>query len=565
MATTQLRAAAAATTLLAVIGTSAVAAGSAAAEATATETVNCNSGNLQTALDDVSSGGTVKVTGTCVGNFSITKSVTVEGAPSAILDGANSGRVLVIGTSLSVRLSHLAVEDGNFGGGAGIFLGDSAHLRLTHVTVAHNDSYSGGGGLATDDNTVVTVISSTFSFNSSALADNTPVNLGGGAIDSAGRLTIDHSTFTHNSVKAMSENSSAHGGAIDANGPLDITDSTFAHNLVQGTDAEGGSIDITGSSTKVVKSTFTDDTADGVDPNARQTAAGGSIISDSTTTSLSGVHITGSRASVDGPFGGQASGGGALLISRGKITGSVFQKDSTVATTTGSNSQTLSQGGGILVEPNASTAIRRTTLEGNTASATSTQGYAYGQGGGVFAFGRLSLAASTISHNTTNASSGVLANSNGGGAMVSSQVHPTTLTNSTVAKNTSHATLSQGAASTATATATGGGLQDESEEMTFRYTPSRGTRLTERPAVKAAEWTSPPACRCRNRQPSAVSGRVTKPIQVHSVGADSSHRVGTCSAVCVAARRARNTRTSAAGTPTLGHSPPTVARPRRSR
>jgi hypothetical protein len=476
----QLRVAAAATALLAGLVMSDVAAGTAAASASVKK-VNCNSnGDLQSALDAVNAGGTVQVTGVCTGTFSIAKNVTINGSPSATLDGGGLGTVLDIAPSLKVTLSHITVQDGFDSDGSGILVGDGTHLRLSHVAVSHNHSFGSGAGLATDANTVVAADHSTFSFNNSALSNNTPVNLSGAAISSAGTLILDHSSFTDNSVTANSENSDAAGGAVYAVGKLEVTDSTFARNVVRGTTAQGGSIYAFGASTKIVNSTFTDDRAIGVDTASAQAAGGGSVFSMATTNVMQGVRITGSRAEMNGPIGGQALGGGALFMDPVTITGSVFSGDAATGATTGSNNEAFVQGGGLLLEPAAATKISRTTLSGNTVTASSTQGLAFAQGGGVFAYGQLGLSTSTISHNKAAASSGVLASGNGGGIMVSSQADPTTVTNSTIADNTSAATLSTGAGPTATAIGSGGGVQDKSNHLSFRYDTIAGnsTRAT---------------------------------------------------------------------------------------
>jgi Right handed beta helix region len=465
----QLRVAAATTALLAGLGMSAVAADNAAA-APSVKKVNCDSGgSLQSALNAVKAGGTIEVSGVCAGNFSIAKNVTVDGAPHATLTGGGVDRVLDIAKNLTVKLSDMTVEDGYSSDGSGIFVGDSAHLLLSDVTVSHNQAYSGGAGLATDDDAVVTAVHSTFSFNSAAQANNTPVTLRGAAIWSGGTVIVHHSTFADNSLTPTSANSAAFGGAIFVVGKLDVTDSTFTRNIVRGITAEGGSINATGSSMKISDSTFTDDQAVASDATDALTATGGSIYSMATTNVLQGVRITGSRAEISGAQGGQALGGAALFAAPATIKASVFKDDVAKGTTTGGNSEILAQGGGLLLEPSATTTISRTTLDGNTVSASSTQGSAYAEGGGAFSFGQLTVSSSTISHNQVAATSGVMANGSGGGIMVSSQVGHTTVTNSTIANNTSAATKSKGAGPSVTTIGSGGGVQDGSETVSFRY------------------------------------------------------------------------------------------------
>jgi hypothetical protein len=466
VSTMQLRVATAVAAVLAGLVASAVTTGTATATPSV-KTVNCdNGGSLQSAINAVAVGGTVKVSGVCNGNFSITKNVTVAGAPAATLDGGGTGTVLTIAPNLKVVLSHVAVQDGFSQTGSGMFVGADTHLSLSHVTVSHNLAFSDGAGIAADDNTVLTANHSTFSFNNSALSNNTPVDLTGAAISSAGSVSLNHSSITNNSLSAMSVDSIALGGAVYVLMNLTVTDSTFAHNVARGTGAQGGSIYAAGTSTTIVNSTFTDDAATGADPADSQSAGGGSIMSVGTTNSIRGVRIAGSRAEVTGPQGGLATGGGADFAKSATITDSTFSDDAATAAATGMNSEVIAQGGGLMLESNATTTISRTTLDDNVVTAKSTQGDAYAEGGGLLALGELTVSSSTISHNKVAASSGTLALGSGGGIMVSSQTQPTTITNSTVADNSSAATRSNGVGP---AVGSGGGVQDESTAMRLRY------------------------------------------------------------------------------------------------
>jgi hypothetical protein len=162
-------------------------------------------------------------------------------------------------------------------------------------------------------------------------------------------------------------------------------------------------------------------------------------------------------------------GGGALFEQAATITGSVFNGDSATGTTTGNNDEVFATGGALLLEPESTARVSRTTVEGSTAGASSAAGTAYAEGGGVFSYGALGVSGSTLSGNKATASGAVISQGTGGGLMVSSQVHPTTVTDSTIAKNSASATLSQDAGPSPTVVGTGGGVQDESENLAFRY------------------------------------------------------------------------------------------------
>jgi nitrous oxidase accessory protein NosD len=60
----------------------------------ATITVNCSSQNLQTKINAAAAGSTLLIKGTCVGNFTVDKNLTLKGNPSATLDGNDSGTTL---------------------------------------------------------------------------------------------------------------------------------------------------------------------------------------------------------------------------------------------------------------------------------------------------------------------------------------------------------------------------------------------------------------------------------------------------------------------------------------
>jgi predicted outer membrane repeat protein len=336
------------------------------------------------------------------------------------------------------------------------------------VTVSHNHAYYNGGGIATDDNAVVTVSHSVFSFDTAALEDNTPVDDNGGAISSGGTVIVDHSVFSDNLVESTSQNSSAQGGAIYVAGKLTVTDSTFARNVVRGTIAQGGSIYASTTSMKVVDSTFTDDRATGVDPTDGQTANGGSIYSNAVASLVQGTHITGARAQASGPVDQEVAGGAALFTAAVTITGTEFNNDAATGTTT-SNNEVFVTGGALMFEPDSMAKLSHTTVEGSTASASSPLNSAYAEGGGVYSFGILNIASSTLSGNKATAVSGSMANANGGGLMVSSQAHATTVTDSTIAKNAVSATLSKNPSPSPLIIGTGGGVQDESENLAFRY------------------------------------------------------------------------------------------------
>ncbi|MGW7529984.1 hypothetical protein [Streptomyces sp. NPDC054783] len=57
------------------------------AHAAQVTTVNCPTQNLRTTINDATPGSTLQVSGTCTGNFTITKNLMLIGIGGAVLDG----------------------------------------------------------------------------------------------------------------------------------------------------------------------------------------------------------------------------------------------------------------------------------------------------------------------------------------------------------------------------------------------------------------------------------------------------------------------------------------------
>ena len=111
----------------------------AAPASAATTTVNCPSGDLQSAINAAAAGTNVYVTGTCTGTFTIPKNLTLIGP--AILDGGGNGPVVTVPGGVIAKLSALTVQNGNtplagtgFGtvGGGGI--SNAGNLTLSNAT-----------------------------------------------------------------------------------------------------------------------------------------------------------------------------------------------------------------------------------------------------------------------------------------------------------------------------------------------------------------------------------------------------------------------------------------------
>ncbi|MFF4042073.1 hypothetical protein [Streptomyces sp. NPDC001816] len=118
-----------------------------ASPATAAQTaVNCPTNDLQTAINNASSGDTLLVRGTCTGNFVIDRNLTLIGRRGAVLDGNQTGFTVRINSGVQAQLTTLTITNGRADNGGGIAnLGGT--LTVTRSTVRNNTATNNGGGI----------------------------------------------------------------------------------------------------------------------------------------------------------------------------------------------------------------------------------------------------------------------------------------------------------------------------------------------------------------------------------------------------------------------------------
>ncbi|MGW7002741.1 hypothetical protein ACWGCW_07915 [Streptomyces sp. NPDC054933] len=210
---------------------------------------------LRTAIDNAPSGATLRVEGTCIGPFTITRDLTLIGIGHAVLDGDYADSTVTVApasaSGVRVRLACLTIIHGvprGDGTGGGIF--NRGTLTLDHSTVKDNSARIGGGidnlGMVSLTNSVVKDntanvgggvdnVLGTVSLTNSAVKDNTAVNGGGFNNGLSGRLTLDRSTVHHNRVTGR-------GGGIfnDANGSVTLMRSSVHENSASGIPGSAG-------------------------------------------------------------------------------------------------------------------------------------------------------------------------------------------------------------------------------------------------------------------------------------------------------------------------------------
>jgi CSLREA domain-containing protein len=171
----------------------------------------------------------------------------------------------------------------------------------------------------------------------------------------------------------------ARSGDLDLAGPLHL----------QGT---GATIDATGTGERVVQVTGGSVDVANVTLQGGQADVGAGILTGSgTTTTLTGVTVTGNAAS--------GRGGGVDAAQSGGVGATVSIAGSTISSNTATQG-----GGGVLVEANGSLTVGSTTFADNVACPTTCSGQSWG--GGIYSESPVALTASTFAGNDTPNGSG---------------------------------------------------------------------------------------------------------------------------------------------------------------
>ncbi|HXJ63852.1 MAG TPA: hypothetical protein VNN79_08870, partial [Actinomycetota bacterium] len=363
--------------------------------------VHCPQDDLAAALADAPYGATVQVTGTCTGNFTVDKNLTLAGAPSAKLDGGGTGRTLLIFGFHDVHLRHLTITGGIDQIGGGILFG-GGRLTLDHVRVSGNSAtgvpnqgFGHGGGIDVDNPSFVTITNSTISNNHVTASGDAGRFADGGGIYVEGQLTIVDSVVGANTASASSTDNAGlgEGAGVFVFGTLSMTRTKIANNAASGqgpdfASARGGGLFWSGGRNDVVS------------------------IVDSTFTS--------NHAAISNDGGAHAEGGGLWLLNDqdepATIRGTTFDGNQAVATSSGAAAE--ASGGGIYGTGNDFNLVLH--MSGSTVSNSSVTATgnttAEGDGGGIELLGSGGLTKVRLLHNaiTTHAGSGAATGGGGG-------------------------------------------------------------------------------------------------------------------------------------------------------
>jgi hypothetical protein len=462
--------------------------------------VNCQSQSLQARINAAPAGSTLLVKGTCVGNFTLGKSLTLQGNPAATLDGNHAGTTLTIKNTPTVHLVGLTITRGLAAEGGGINQA-AGKLTLVRVQVSDNfaiDHFGAGGGIWSGAGSVVITSSAVNGNVAYATVPPLASAQGGGIYSSSGSVSITRSSVNGNRAEGSGESSTAEGGAIFSDGTLTITSSNVDGNAATAGPtgagfANGGAI--RGRGVTVTASTFTGDSAEATDTGSDQAAvqggaislikgaplarisssaftndravaksAGGQVFADggaiqvtnsSVGLRLVGSHVTGAQLRASGGSLVDAHGGAVAAQSPLTMIGSSVT-GSTIVGTAGTDTLDV-EGGGIA---GTSATIARSTIADNHLSGTSASSDATAIGGGGRFTDTFVMSASTVSGNTVDATAGAgsTASAHAGGVQVTGTSTANKVTNSTIAGNAVHG-------HGPTAFAAGGGLESTASSL----------------------------------------------------------------------------------------------------
>jgi hypothetical protein len=441
--------------------------------------VNCarSGANLQTKLNAAPPGATIRIKGTCAGNFTISKRVTLKGNPTATLDGNDGGSVVFV-NGVPARFVDLKIVDGTATNGGGVY---SAAGKLTFIrtTVSGNRAVNGGGGIAAT--APVVLRNSRVTGNIVEQNSSGPMVTGGGI--SATQVTLDHTTVRLNTAHAVGATNPtrAYGGGIyvSGGGALVATRSHIDRNTARAdgpsaTAIGGGAIQQTGGDAfRITSSTLNSNKAladsivgtafaqggalqtarliakrtefvgNRIDSSADLSAAnasGGALLLTTLASTLTSVEIRKTRVNVNAP-GNALAQGGAVSSANGTakltITGSTVS--GATVTVHSSGGTATAYGGG--VSSVGTLSVTRTTVAGNSLAATSDASTATATGGGIRADNNLSVLSSTVSGNRIATAVGnSQATSRGGGIGLATAPDLARVVNSTVTRNSVKAT-----------------------------------------------------------------------------------------------------------------------------
>ena len=334
--------------------------------------------DLAPAISAATAGDELDITGSCIGNYTVGKNLTLQGintaGAKATLDGSQAGTVLTVNPGVVATLSTLRITHGAGTGLNGGGITSNGTLTVNDSTISGNTVAGFGGGLL--NRGALTVNNSTISGNTAILFQK---GEGGGIYDDeAGTVVLNDTNVTDN-------NASDFGGGVLTKGP---------HLTLNGTSTISGNTSNTGGGIASKNTIITLNDQSSVNGNTAVGVGGISLIVGTLT--LNG-DSTISNNTTTGDFSGagvESQGAQVTLNDHSSISGNtapspgggIANLGGTV-TMNGSSSITGNQavfGGGIVNDPAGTVTMNdSSSITGNTATL---------DGGGIFNEGTLTLA-----------------------------------------------------------------------------------------------------------------------------------------------------------------------------
>ncbi|NDJ18179.1 CHAT domain-containing protein [Myxacorys almedinensis] len=383
------------------------------------------------------------------------RSVNIQGAPTATLDGSRTARVLEVKDNVTSTLQNLTITGGHTtSAGGGIYVvGENSNLTVLNSRVIGNQAAYGGG--------ISSQTFSTLNLFDSIVSNNTATIAGGGVESTFGaKLNIANSTISHNTAEyaggvslfqnrgATIANSIISDNTVNLNGGgifndqtnLTVTDSQIFGNR---SGINGGGIYNLGVATirnTTVKNNIANHTGAGIKNEAVMSIANSLITDNAVGQDGGGIYnqatliLSDSTVSNNSATTGAGQGGGLanneptseLTISRTEFANNRARKGGAIAVFNDrfvnihdsviSGNVALDQGGGIFTSGNH-LFIANSTIFNNQAATN---------GGGLISFGTTAIDSTAISQNR--------AATNGGGLHLSDH---TTIINSDISRNQS--------------------------------------------------------------------------------------------------------------------------------
>ena len=418
----------------------------------ATITVHCATQDLQKEIDAASAGSTLVVSGTCFGNFSVDKNLTLEGDPPAVLDGNGLGTTLTINGTPIVRLVDLTVTGGQ--------------------TIPDSSGRGLGGGIQHHDGPL-TLLRVSVTGNLAVGSGPDPLASGGGIRSEAGAVKLTDSSVTGNWAVASGSNSAyAVAGGIVSGGPLTLTRSVVSSNHVSARDsglsstARWGGVFLDHGTLKVSQSRIQGNTVVAVSAGTADAVAGGLAAGAPSTVTISHSTVSGNRvtASADAHTAG-AHGGGLIPGTTTLVSDSTISGNSVTARA--ANEGGVAGGGGISAEGSSLTLLRSRVV-GSVADAAGGSSSAFG-GGIEASFSSVTLRLSSVSSNTLRAKAGLGGATAGGGGLDAFNSQAIELDRVTIDANRVLPSAIGGS------TGTGGGIDTDGLLSVLRSTVSRNS------------------------------------------------------------------------------------------